>query len=248
MRLTRLYTPQSLIAGEQLTLEPQPSRHLVKVLRLREGAETLLFNGSGGEWAATLVAANPKAAGIQVGSLVREEGPPPLIIHLGICVSRGHRMDHIIQKSTELGVTKISPLYSERSGSAPAADRESKKVRHWTAIAISACEQSGRCRLPDLVPATSIDHWVSGRHEDLKMVLHPTANGSIYRSRQPESIAVLIGPEGGFSDKEIITASDSGFASVALGPRILRTETAPIATIAILQHMWGDLNQLHRSS
>lgn len=249
MRLTRLYTAQSLAAGEYIVLETQPSRHLVKVLRLRKGAETRLFNGDGREWAATLIDANPKATGIQVERLVKEECHPLLPIHLGIGISRGDRMDQIIQKSTELGVTAITPLYSERSGTSLGSDREAKKHRHWQAIATAACEQSGRCRLPDLAPATTLESWVSGRLEDCKLLLHPTAEASIsHQARRPESIAVLIGPEGGFSDQEVAATTSAGFSDVSLGPRILRTETAPTATIAILQHMWGDLSPDHSHS
>ncbi len=242
MRITRLFTPQALTPGASITLDAQASHHLIKVLRHRATDPVLLFPGDGREYSGTIITANSKQAEVLIDSLIREEPEPPLSIHLGICVSRGDRMDQVIQKSTELGVARITPLYSERTGKPLSRERQLNKCKHWSGIARSASEQSGRCRVPDVFPILTLAAWVNERPDDLKLVLNHRATSTLTDNPPPRSVAVLIGPEGGLADAEIAIAGYGGFETVSLGPRVLRTETAPSAVIAILQHMWGDMS------
>jgi 16S rRNA (uracil1498-N3)-methyltransferase len=150
-------------------------------------------------------------------------------------------MDWVVQKATELGVNAIAPLLSERTEIRLNADRAEKKLRHWQQIIGSACEQCGRNRLPELLPPQPLPQWLPGVGADLRLVLHPDAANAVPGSSPPASVALLVGPEGGFSPAEIAAATQVGFSALQLGPRILRTETAPLAALAILQARWGDM-------
>jgi len=161
---------------------------------------------------------------------------------LAIGVSKGDRMDWIVQKATELGVNVISPLLTERSELKLNAERWEKKLNHWREIIISACEQCGRNRLPVLNPAQLLPEFLKSNVAETKLVLDPNPSGFCLADVQsPRSIAILIGPEGGFSAEEINQAKENGFMAWSLGPRILRTETAPVAALSILQSYWGDV-------
>ena len=177
---------------------------------------------------------------VLTGAHLQKECESPLDIHLGIAVSRGERMDWIVQKSTELGVTSLTPLSSEHSGVKLAGDRADKKILHWQQIAISACEQCGRNRPPIIHPLQALNLWLASTVAERKFVLHHRAD-NIGTGRAPASIALLVGPEGGLSESEIAAAAQAGYAALRLGPRVLRTETAPLAAIAILQGWWGDM-------
>jgi len=171
------------------------------------------------------------------------EHESPLTIHLGIGISRGEKMDLIIQKATELGVASISPLFTDRTEVKLKGERAEKKLRHWRQVAISACEQCRRNRLPRIAEPHLLDNWQKNVESDIKLVLHHRCQASLadMRSQAPASIALLIGPEGGLSTEEIALAEEDGFQPLALGPRVLRTETAPLAAISILQSLWGDM-------
>jgi 16S rRNA (uracil1498-N3)-methyltransferase len=241
MRLSRIYTAQRLDSNTTIVLEPEPSHHLARVLRLGVGDGLVLFDGSGGEYPGEITAIDKKAVQVRTGDLRDQDCESPLSIHLGIAVSRGERMDWIVQKSTELGVRAITPLSTEHSGVKLSADRANKKILHWQKIAVGACEQCGRSRLPTIFPMQAFNPWVESVEAERKVVLHHRANSGNFPGEPATSVALLIGPEGGLSDEEIERAGQAGFSSLGLGPRVLRTETAPLAAIAILQSYWGDM-------
>ena len=241
MRTPRIYTSQKLMSSTIVELGPEPSRHLARALRIQEGDSLTLFDGHGGEYPATVTAVDKKCVQVQVGSLLSRECESALHIHMGIALSRGDRMDWVIQKATELGVSSMTPLVTERSGVKLRGERAEKKLRHWQQIAISACEQCGRNRLPVIQVLQPLGDWLEHTEAERKFVLHHRADNNPLASPVPASVALLVGPEGGLDSAEILAAEDHGFNSLRLGPRILRTETAPLAAIAILQSYWGDM-------
>ncbi len=241
MRISRIYTSHLLSQGQTISLESEASRHLIQVLRLRPGANLMLFNGDGCNYQARLEAAEKKQARVKVISQSETEPENAIKIHLGISISKGERMDLAVQKSVELGVDEITPLFSKHSVVRLGGDRLEKRQQHWRKIIISACEQSGRCRIPVLHNAVDIDIWLGTSHQGMCLTLDPESKTSICSLKQPtDKINLLIGPEGGLSENEIIAAKNNGFEGICLGPRILRTETAPLAAIAAIQTLWGD--------
>lgn len=241
MRIPRIYTGQELRANAEIVLETGPSLHLSRALRMKVGDALVLFNGRGGQYPATISAIDRKAVVVASAELEALECESPLHLQLGIAVSRGERMDWVVQKATELGVSCIAPLVSERTEVKLGAERGEKKLRHWQQIATSACEQCGRNRLPQILAPQSLAGWLQDVQADLRLVLHHTAVTRDPGPAPPRSVALLVGPEGGLSEEEIRAAEGAGFASLQLGPRVLRTETAPLAAIAILQARWGDM-------
>jgi 16S rRNA (uracil1498-N3)-methyltransferase len=243
MRITRIYTAQRLQSNTIVVLEPEPSRHLARVLRLGVGDSLTLFDGSGGEYWSEITAVDKKTVQVHIGVHQQQECESPLNIHLGIAVSRGERMDWIVQKSTELGVRSLTPLSTEHSGVKLSGDRADKKIHHWQQVAISACEQCGRNQPPIIHPLQIPGPWLKSTVAERKFVLHHRAVGNRNAGAvdRPASIALLVGPEGGLSTSEIEAAERAGYTSLRLGPRVLRTETAPLAAIAILQGWWGDM-------
>lgn len=242
MRITRIFTTVPLRAGTSIALEPRPSQHIARVLRMRAGDELVLFDGAGAEHPSTIASIDKKSVHAQVGPARREDTASPLAIHLGIALSRGERMDWVVQKATELGVCAISPLFTGRVEVKLAGERAEKKLRHWRQVAISACEQCGRNTLPDINAVRNIDSWLADTNADRRFVLHHRAlRDNSASAETPASVALLIGPEGGLSDAEIQRAEQAGYEALRLGPRVLRTETAPLAAIAILQSIWGDM-------
>jgi 16S rRNA (uracil1498-N3)-methyltransferase len=241
MRIPRIYTDQPLQPNQDLTLEPEASRHLLQVLRLRTGAELVLFNGDGCNYAALLESISKKQASAKVLSGSDPEQESPIHIHLCIAVSKGERMDFAIQKSVELGVSEITPLFSQHGVVNLKGERLEKRLQHWRKVIISACEQSGRCRLPVLNHAIELDRWIDTPPQGTGLILDPNSKTSIGSlEQQSNKINLLVGPEGGLSQAEITAAENSGFNGICMGPRILRTETAPIAAIAAIQTLWGD--------
>ena len=241
MRIPRIYTGQTLRANTETELEPGPSRHLARVLRMRVGDSLILFDGRGGQYPATIHALDRNSVVASLGDFDATERESGLRLQLGIALSRGERMDWVIQKATELGVSSIALLVSERTEVRLKDEREQKKLRHWQQVAISACEQCGRNLLPQILPPQSLAQWVNAAQADVRLVLHPLADNTNPGAGRPASVALLVGPEGGLSPAEVDAAVQSGFSSLQLGPRILRTETAPLAAIAILQARWGDM-------
>lgn len=242
MRTPRFFTTQELACGDTIALEAGPSQHIARALRMQAGAELLLFNGQGGQYPAVLVEVDKKRVVATLGDQLLEELESPLQVHLGIAVSRGERMDWVIQKATELGVSSVTPLFTERTEVKLRGERAAKKTRHWQQIAVSACEQCGRNRLPNIVEPSALSAWLSTTAADHKLVLHHRAGQHDSSATTPTSIALLIGPEGGLSEAEVDAAELAGYQSMRLGPRVLRTETAPLAALAILQAKWGDMS------
>ena len=240
MRITRIHTAQRLSSNTSVLLEPEPSRHLARVLRLGIGDALTLFDGYGGEYPSKITAVDKRHVQVLTGAQLHSESESSLAIHLGIAISRGERMDWIAQKCTELGVTALTPLLTEHTGVKLSGERATKKIQHWQQIAISACEQCGRNRPPVIHAPRSLEQWLRLTVAERKFVLHHRAE-SVDGGEAPASIALLVGPEGGLSAGEIQAAEQSGYTALRLGPRVLRTETAPLAALAILQAYWGDM-------
>jgi 16S rRNA (uracil1498-N3)-methyltransferase len=242
MRIPRVYSPQTITIGDCIELEAGAARHLTSALRMRSGQLVTIFNGHGGEYTAELVEAKKGKATVRITEFDKADRESNLSIHLAIGISRGERMDLIVQKATELGVSKITPLFTERCEVKLSGDRLDKKVSHWQQVAISACEQCQRNSLPSINAPVKIDQWQDNCDASLKLVLHHRTDQSLSDMPPPNGqVALLIGPEGGLSEREIEQAISLGFSPLALGPRVLRTETAPLAAISILQSLWGDM-------
>lgn len=241
MRTTRIYTEQPLTAHTVIELGKDAARHLVTVLRMKSGDSVSLFNGEGGEFPGEIVSATPKSVTVQLAGHDSSDRESPLKTLLGIGISRGDRFEWVLQKATELGVTEIFPLYTERTEVKLRGEREEKKQRHWQQIMISACEQCGRNRIPVLHSPLNLRDWLATT-ADIKLLLHHRSDLSLQSLSgiKPASAALLIGPEGGLSEAEIQLGLDTGFQALTLGPRVFRTETAPIAALSIFQGMWGD--------
>lgn len=244
MALTRLFIKEQLSPGQQLQLDAEQARYIGKVLRLRVGDALTVFNGQGGEFAATVVAVGKNSAVLLIGEQHEVETESPLKVHLVQGISRGDRMDLVVQKATELGVKRISPVLTEYGVVKLDAARAAKRRAHWQGVAESACEQSGRTRPPLVDEPMGLNAWFGARTKeaDTDLILRPGANIALASLAAPVTkVCLLIGPEGGFSDSEYEDAEVAGFNAVSLGPRILRTETAAIAAIAVMQSRWGDL-------
>jgi 16S rRNA (uracil1498-N3)-methyltransferase len=198
-----------------------------------------LFDGSGHEFRATLMEVGKKRVVVQIGESFAGQIESPLAIHLGQGLSRGERMDWAIQKATELGVTEITPIFSDRCEVRLKDERADKRLMHWRQVAISACEQCGRSRVPVIHPPVLLADWLKQTQAELKLVLHPVAEPLVSHAK-PATLAFLIGPEGGLSDAEVDQAKGAGFHAARLGPRVLRTETAPVVALAVAQQLWGD--------
>ena len=243
VRIPRIYRPGPLACGQSFELDGQAAVHLTRVLRLRAGDALCLFNGEGGEFAARLLEAGRRSARIEVGEYSAREVESPLRLVLAQGVSRGERMDYTVQKAVELGVSAIVPLETARTTVNLTAERRAKRLAHWQGVVVSACEQSGRNRLPPLEPVRAIDDWLveTAGQPGLKLVLHHRAEASLAGLPPPAGpVTLLIGPEGGLSESEIEAAVSHGFRPLRLGPRVLRTETAAVAAMSVLQCLWGD--------
>ncbi|HDZ46516.1 hypothetical protein LCGC14_0088230 [marine sediment metagenome] len=240
-KMPRVYVPAAFVAGNALALPEGPARHITRVLRMSEGAPLVLFDGEGLEAGVRLAKVSRKQTLARVEAVWAGSGESPLSVHLGQAISKGDRMDYAIQKAVELGVAAITPLYTERGDVRLKGDREDKKLAHWQAVAASACEQSGRAVVPAVYPPMSLHAWLEVRQEPLRLMLHLATGNAFNRQDRPASVALLIGPEGGLSESDIAAAQKAAFTTLTLGPRVLRTETAPIVALSLLQHYFGDL-------
>ncbi|MBK8188221.1 MAG: 16S rRNA (uracil(1498)-N(3))-methyltransferase [Cellvibrio sp.] len=243
MRIPRIYIDQALAITDSVLLNENASHYLSKVLRMQEGRELIVFNGQGGEYSAQIKEIGKKQIAIQISQFSEGNRQSPLELHLAIGISRGERMDWVLQKATELGVTQIIPLITERTEVKIKGEKQDKKMQHWQQIIISACEQCQRNLLPILQEPQAIDSWLKTVSTDYRFVLHHRNDQSLSESSAPKSVTLLIGPEGGLSEEEIILAENEKFQSLRLGPRVLRTETAPVAAISLVQYLWGDLGE-----
>jgi len=240
--MIRLYHSSSFEVGQSIELDRNPSHHLIRVLRSKKGSDVILFNGDGHEYLAELLDENSKHCLLKIKQTAQINNESPLNISLLQGISRSDRMDSCIQKSVELGVQSITPVICQRTTVNIKGERAEKKLNHWQQIVISACEQSGRCVIPEIKPAINFTQAIQSIKSCQKLILDPESNNSMGSLTRPEKdICILIGPEGGFTQEEIKLATDCGFTPVSLGPRILRTETAGPACIAITQSLWGDL-------
>ncbi|KPA89435.1 MULTISPECIES: 16S rRNA (uracil(1498)-N(3))-methyltransferase [Pseudomonas] len=238
MRLSRFFIDAPLSLGEHELPEAQ-AHYIGRVLRMAEGDALQVFDGSGHEFLGTLLEVGKKHVRVQLTESFAGQPDSPLHIHLGQGLSRGERMDWAIQKATELGVSEITPIVSERCEVRLKDERADKRLAHWRQIAISACEQCGRSTLPVIHPPLPLGEWLKQAQAELKLVLHPVAEPLTSHPR-PASLAFLIGPEGGLSDAEVEQAAKAGYLPARLGPRVLRTETAPVVALAVAQQLWGD--------
>jgi len=265
MSKIRIYQNTEFIVNNTVKLSDDAFGHMVRVLRLNEGDLVTLFNGQQQhntkeifQYTAKLVDVKKKHASVEIISQEVVNNESPINIHLGQGISRGERMDFTLQKSVELGVNKITPLFTERCGVKLSSERLAKKRDQWQKIVISACEQSGRCIVPLVAEPMLLQDWINEQTNALKLNLHPKAqhsimtipmdkpiselNSELSRELSRElSIRLLIGPEGGLTDDEISQANLASFQDVLLGPRVLRTETAALSAITALQCRFGDL-------
>lgn len=244
MRIPRIHTPQPLSAWQSLLLEPDASNHILTVLRLKTGAALILFDGSGHEFEATLGATENRRAQVTIGSERAAESESPLHITLAQGISRGERMDYTLQKAVELGVAQIIPVLTERSVVRLDERQATRKREHWQQLVIAACEQSGRVRVPPVAAPQSLKQFLAvPTAAGLDLLLDPIADAGLNDFAAPaqSQIRLLVGPEGGLGETEVASAKQAGFTPVRLGPRVLRTETAALVMLSLLQARWGDL-------
>ncbi|MGV6826157.1 MAG: 16S rRNA (uracil(1498)-N(3))-methyltransferase [bacterium] len=241
MRVTRRYADQSLQAGTTVDLPAEHLNYLTRVLRLRKGDAITLFNGRDGiDYTGQLTRITKTSATVRVDSAGQPEIPSQLDIHLAIGISRGERMDFAIQKSVELGVQHIHPLFAGRSVVKLSGERLAKKLHHWEGVITAACEQSGRRWIPRLHEPQALMSWLASRPEPSLLLDHRNPTQLNTLNPPADQIAVLVGPEGGWTSDERELALRQGCIGISLGPRVMRTETAPLASIAAIQTLWGD--------
>ncbi|MDX1626089.1 MAG: 16S rRNA (uracil(1498)-N(3))-methyltransferase [Wenzhouxiangellaceae bacterium] len=239
MRIPRLYVETALSQGESIALPQAPAHHLVRVLRARTGQAVVLFNGDGRDWPGTLVEAGREGAVVEIGESVDPGTAPSLRIGLAQALAKGEKMDAVLRRAVELGVTTIRPLATTRCDVRLSGAREEKRMAHWQGIIVSACEQCGRAELPELEP---VAHLHELEAPGALLALLPGAARPLSEAWNPSEgpVTVVVGPEGGLDDAEVAMLRERGARSVGLGPRVLRTETAGPAVLAVLQALYGD--------
>jgi len=242
MRTIRIHVDAGLGVGAELALPAQAAAHVARVLRLRAGDAVSLFNGDGRDYPAELVAVGPREVRARVLEARENRSEPPLRIVLAQSLARGEKMDWIVQKATELGVGAIVPLVTARSEVKLDEARAQKRLEHWRAVAIGACEQSGRARVPEIVAVQPMRTWLDSLDRSVtRLALLPEGELAARALAPPvHGLALTVGPEGGFDEADVALLHRAGFRGLALGPRVLRTETAGIAAIAALQALYGD--------
>jgi 16S rRNA (uracil1498-N3)-methyltransferase len=238
----RFFCPPPLVAGAEIALSSGAAHHAGQVLRLRVGDAVTLFDGEGGEYDAQVARVASKAVSLRVIARQAIERESPLQITLVQSLIASERMDYAIQKAVELGAVAIAPVASARSVTRLEGTRVERRVEHWRQIAISSCEQCGRNRVPVVHPLSELREWLRRPSKaNLRILLAPKAAQSLGHLAAPAgAIELLIGPEGGLAPEEETAALAAGFLAVALGPRVLRTETAGPATLAAMNALWGD--------
>ncbi len=241
MRIPRIHEPDASRVGDTLTLSAVNSRHLVKALRLGEGDSVDVFDGDGHEFRARLRKPGSNSVQAELTEVLCPIAESPVEVTIGLAMSLGDRMEYAIQKATELGAVAFVPLQSERSELRLKGDRLRKKQARWQQVAISAAEQSGRARVPEVAMPQGLKAWLeSAPGADLSLFLHHEAEKPLVDYPAPSTMTVIIGPEGGLSDEDRDHCSAAGFSGLRLGPRVMRTETAPVALLAAVQTLWGD--------
>lgn len=244
MRTIRIHVDQPLLPATELGLPAQAGEHVARVLRLCEGAPLVLFNGDGQDYAAVVTQVGKREVRVRIDAARAVANESPLLLTLAQGVARGEKMDLIVQKATELGVACIAPVLTERSEVRLDPARSEKRLEHWRAVAASACEQSGRARVPTILPAQPLEAWLAGLPQDgaLRLALLPEAGQSLRSlTFTPAGGLLVVGPEGGLGERDVAGLEAAGFTGLRLGPRILRTETAGLAALAALQALYGDI-------
>ncbi len=241
MRIPRFYCPALGAVGEEVTLPADAHRHAVQALRLKVGAVVRLFDGAGAECEASLHTVSKRESSAIVSKNVIIDAESPLSMTLIQGISRGERMDYTLQKAVELGVNRIVPIITARCNVQLSGQRADKKLGHWQGVIVSACEQSGRQYLPTLDGITTFDEMITEFNNGSRLILEPTAKQGFKTLQAQTATSLLIGPEGGFTEEEVMQATKKGFEAIQFGPRILRTETAAVSALAVMQAMWGDL-------
>lgn len=242
MPTPRIYYPDEIILGRLVTLSSTRSHYLVNVLRVQTKQSITLFNGNGGEYHSVVVNVTRKQVQLRAEEFYPKSVESPINIELAQSISRGERMDFVMQKAVELGVTSITPLFTERCEVKLNSQRLQKRLEHWQNIVIGAAEQSGRCKLPKLHSPLSLNHWLAIPKTGTTLVCDPLSKKLLSAIKTSDSAHLLLGPEGGLTIQEVHAANTAGFTSLSLGPRILRTETAALAALALLQTKWGDMS------
>lgn len=243
MPTPRIFQNQPLLEGTILELDESGSHHIGTVLRMAVGEPVVLFNGTGGEYYGTVNAIDKKSVRVSLDFFNDTDRTPPLHIHLGQVMGKGDRMDYALQKAVELGVSEITPLTSHHCEVSLKGDRLTKKMQQWRHLLISACEQSGLNIIPTLNPPLPVHQWVGSVQAERKWILHTDNEpANPFQGAAPASVCFAVGPEGGFADEEVALAREQGFAVVTLGPRVWRTETAPVVMLSLIQMAWGDFN------
>jgi 16S rRNA (uracil1498-N3)-methyltransferase len=260
MRLTRIFVDSALQPGAGVELARDTAAHLARVLRARSGDEVVLFNGDGREFSGTIEAVRGSRVSALIGAARAIDRESPLQLTLVQCVPRGDRMDFIVQKATELGVARIVPVLSQRSVVRLDEKQAASKQAHWHAVAVSACEQCGRNRLPEVAAPQPLLHYLGALPAPppaglVRLVLEPERAQQAQESAaididasRPSGAEIAIGPEGGFAPEELEAFDLSAFCRLGLGPRVLRTETAAIAAIVVLQARFGDMSAVSDDS
>ena len=239
--MPRFYCPQPLAAGLTIDL-PEAVAHHLHVVRLQPGAGLILFNGEGGQYRATLVDSGKRRATATVDAFEEVEAEAPYPVTLAQGLPEGSKMDWIVEKAVELGVTAIQPLAAQRSVVRLAGERLDKRQVHWQGVIVSASEQCGRNRLARLHGLADIGPWLAAPLDGVRILLSPRATESLAgwaRGNAPQAVTFLIGPEGGLTPQEEAAAVAAGALSLSMGPRVLRTETAGLAALAVLAGAWG---------
>jgi 16S rRNA (uracil1498-N3)-methyltransferase len=242
MRKTRVFVQSSLQPGQESVIEGDAAHHLINVLRVKISQAIVVFNGDGGCFDVDIVGISKKSVVILPRHFHQDNRESPLQLTLIQGISRGQHMDYTVQKAVELGVTAIVPVFTTFSNVKLTDERASKRLDHWQKIIIGACEQSGRNIVPVIRQPVALEEWVSADTNRLRLVLHPDAADSLSAIKMENSgLSLLCGPEGGLSDQELAICLAGGYEKVTIGPRILRTETAALAAIAICQSRFGDM-------
>ncbi len=241
MKFPRIFQNRPLQTGDHLALDPYTCHRLTAVLRLETDRKIILFNGDGFEYLSTIIHIKRNQVSVTVLEKTKKNLESPLDIHLGQVISKGEKMDFVIQKATELGVKKITPLFSERSVVHLKQERLENKIAHWQKIAIHAAEQCGRTEVPTIEHAVAITEWIFNCNQKTCLGLDPLSANRLNTLPILGPVALLIGPEGGLTEEELSYAQKKGFQTVSLGPRILRTETAALVAITAIQYKTGDL-------
>ena len=238
----RIHVDVDLADGATVTLGDEAYHHLIVVLRRIRGDAIVLFNGRGGEYPATIESVGKRKLDARIREFRQVERESPLPVTLVQAVSKGERMDYSIQKAVELGVTAIQPVITEHVVVRLDAERWARKQEHWQGVATAACEQSGRTRVPRVAAVQDLSTWLGTcPPEALRLVLSPAATPTALKRAANQPVVLLVGPEGGLSELELKLVDLAGFVGLPLGPRVLRTETAGVVALSVLQSQWGDM-------